>query len=124
VRADLVLTAERAHRDRIMTDVPTAFRRVFTMKEFARLARHPAEADQADVVAELASRRGAEGPLPRELLDLTDPYRGTVEQARAVADELNVIVQTVVSTLGLPQRRDPAQAEAAAARPRPRPRPG
>jgi protein-tyrosine phosphatase len=130
VRADLVLTAERAHRDRIMTEVPTAFRRVFTMKEFARLARHPADADQADVVAELASRRGAEGPLPRELLDLTDPYRGTVEQARAVADELSVIVQTVVSTLGIgnaAQRRDPASAGTAAAapaRPRPRPRPG
>jgi protein-tyrosine phosphatase len=129
-RADLVLTAERAHRDKIMTDVPTAFRRVFTMKEFARLARRPAGVGRADVVAELASRRGAEGPVPGELLDLADPYRGTIEQARAVAEELAAVVQTVLTTLGIgyaAPRRDPAPAGTAGeatARPRPRPRPG
>src|SRR3954465_2117128 len=31
-RADLVLTAETAHRDKIISEVPTVWRRVFTMK--------------------------------------------------------------------------------------------
>lgn len=59
--ADLVLTAERAHRDEIMTQLPTAFRRIFTMKEFARLARHVTPGTAATVIAEVAGARGDGG---------------------------------------------------------------
>jgi protein-tyrosine phosphatase len=124
-RADLVLTAETAHRDEIMSTVPTAFRRVFTMKEFARLARHAAGSDRGQIVAELAWRRGADGSRSSELDDLADPFRGTLEQAGAVAEELAEVVQTTLSRLGLAAPAHPAPVAAAAApRPRPRPRPG
>jgi protein-tyrosine phosphatase len=124
-RADLVLTAETAHRDRIMSAIPTAFRRTFTMKEFARLSRHADGADPAEIVAQLGRRRGADGALPGERDDLRDPYRGTLSQARAVAREVGTIVQTTLNTLGLapPELSAPATA-ASAPRPRPRPRPG
>src|SRR6476659_6876310 len=49
-RADLVLTAETAQRDQIMSAVPTSFRRIFTMKEFARLARYASGSNPAEVV--------------------------------------------------------------------------
>jgi protein-tyrosine phosphatase len=126
-RADLVLTAEAAHRDRIMSAVPRAFRRTFTMKEFARLARYAAGSDRTEIVNVLAARRGADGAPPRGQDDLTDPYRGTVSQARAVARELVMVVQTTLSTLDLmaPEYRAPvADAAALSPRPRPRPRPG
>ena len=35
--ADLVLTAQRKHRDLIIGKIPSTFRRTFTLKEFARL---------------------------------------------------------------------------------------
>jgi protein-tyrosine-phosphatase len=124
-RADLVLTAEAAHRDQIMAAVPTAFRRIFTMKEFARLSRYATGSDRAEIVAWLAARRGADGELLGKRDDLADPYRGTVTQAWAVAEEVNAIVQTTLSTLGLlpPAQAAPVTATAAL-RPRPRPRPG
>jgi protein-tyrosine-phosphatase len=123
-RADLVLTAEAAHRDRIMSAVPRAFRRTFTMKEFARLSRYATGSDRAEIVNVLAARRGADGATPRGQDDLADPYRGTVSQARAVARELVMVVQTTLTTLDLmaPEHRAPV-ADAAALRPRPRPRP-
>jgi protein-tyrosine phosphatase len=107
-RADLVLTAETAHRDQIMSAVPTAFRRIFTMKEFARLARYASGSNPAEIVTGLAWRRGADGELPSERDDLTDPYRGTISQARAVTDEVTTIVQTTLSTLGLASPAQPA----------------
>jgi hypothetical protein len=97
------------------------------MKEFARLARLASESDPATIVAELSWLRGADGALPPERDDLTDPYRGTVEQARDVAAEVLAVVRTVLRTLGLDSsaaRPDPAPVAAAASRPRPRPRPG
>jgi protein-tyrosine phosphatase len=126
--ADLILTAETVHRDKIISVAPTAWRRVFTMKEFARLARHASQTEPGAIVAELSWVRGADGALPNGVDDLTDPYRGTVEQAREVAAELTVVVQTVLNTLGVGRaapRHDPAPiAPTAAPRPRPRPRPG
>ena len=122
--AGLVLTAETAHRDKIIAEVPTVWRRTFTMKEFTRLARHASATEPAAIVAELSWLRGADGALPAGIDDLADPYRGTVEQARTTADEVTGVVQTVLRTLGFaaPPNRAPA-AVTAASRPRPRPRP-
>jgi len=123
-RADLVLTAETAHRDRIMSVVPTAFRRTFTMKEFARLARHASGSDPAEIVSVLAARRHADGALPKGVDNLTDPYRGTVSQARSVVKEVIAVVQTTLTTLGFaPPAQGTPVAVAAVERPRPRPRP-
>ena len=56
--SDLVLTAERAHRDAILTEAPTLYRRVFTMREYVRLAPPMPVSARAD------SRRGG-GRAPR-----------------------------------------------------------
>jgi protein-tyrosine phosphatase len=96
---DLILTAERAHRDHILTDTPTLYRRVFTMKEYVRLAEPIGGATPAEVVAAAAARRGLAEVVPESADDITDPFRGTVAQARAVAEQLRVVIRTVVATL-------------------------
>lgn len=103
--ADLVLTAEAAHRDAVMAEVPTAFRRTFTLKEFARLARLARRAtDPAEVVAELASKRGADGPLPPDADDLPDPYRSGISRARLVRDQVGDAVRVTLDVLGFAPR--------------------
>jgi protein-tyrosine phosphatase len=122
--ADLVLTAEAVHRDTIMADVPNAFRRTFTMKEFARLTRHATAEDPSDVVAELAGRRGADGPPRPGSDDMPDPYLGKISQARAVAAVVNAAVQATVQVLGFAvPPSEPLVAAGADRRPSPRPRP-
>jgi protein-tyrosine phosphatase len=117
-RADLVLTAEAAHRDRIMAEVPSAFRRTFTLKEFARLARLATATDPHEVVAELARQRGADGPVAAGVDDLPDPYRGRISRARLVAEQVTDAVRATVEVLGFAP-----QPAAAGRRPSPRPRP-
>ena len=97
--SDLVLTAERTHRDRILTEAPTLYRRVFTMNEYARLARPIEGAPLAEVVAAAAGRRGVAEVVADSADDITDPFRGTVAQARAVADQMRVVVHAVLATL-------------------------
>ncbi len=121
-RADLVLTAEAAHRDAIMAAAPSAFRRTFTMKEFARLARHATTSDPAEVVAELAWRRGVDGPLPPGADDMPDPYRGRISQAREVAAQVTDVVRATLDVLGFAAGA-PVAAPGPARRPSPRPRP-
>lgn len=98
-RADLVLTAERVHRDHILTEAPTLYRRVFTMKEYVRLARPIEGAAPADVVATAAGQRGTAEVVAESADDITDPFRGTVAQARSVADQVSVVVRSVIATL-------------------------
>jgi protein-tyrosine phosphatase len=127
--ADLVLTAEAAHRDAIMAVAPSAFRRTFTMKEFARLARHATATTPAEVVAELAWRRGTDGPLEPQADDMPDPYRGRISQAREVAAQVTAAVRTTLDVLGfaaappVTPHPAPARSPEPARRPSPRPRP-
>lgn len=98
--ADLVLTAEVVHRQRVLEDQPEAFRRVFTIGQLARAL------DLAGVVADPPTR----GPdLLRELGpsvrppatadDVHDPYRrGEVAAARA-AEHLDLLVRRLLPVL-------------------------
>jgi protein-tyrosine phosphatase len=82
--ADLVLTATREHRTAVVTLVPRALPRTFTLREFARLvdgvepggepngAADPAERGRA-LVAAAAARRGRVW-APPEADDVDDPY--------------------------------------------------
>ena len=99
--ADLILTAERAHRDLVMTELPSAFRRTFTMKEFARLARLLSPGPAAEVIAQAATMRGADGRLPDGVDDVPDPYRGTLERARVIAAQVSATVDAAIGALGL-----------------------
>lgn len=103
--ADLVLTAERAHRDEIMTQVPTAFRRIYTIKEFARLALYIDQTDAHSAVIQVAAVRSTLGAVPLVADDLADPYRQTVYHATAIAHEVTAAVKTTLDVLGFSTRR-------------------
>ena len=84
--SDLVLTATRAIRSRVLEDSPAALRRTFTVLEFADLVdvvdRHPDDGP-ADLVRRAAAER-SRSTLDDD--DIPDPYRRGVEaNARAAA---------------------------------------
>jgi protein-tyrosine phosphatase len=90
-RADLVLTATRDLRSRVLEDTPKAHRRTFTIPEFAALStsdvfRQRRVASVDDLVGRAATWRGASGI---DDFDVPDPY-GQSEQVHAeIADLLD-----------------------------------
>jgi protein-tyrosine phosphatase len=99
--ADLVLTAQRKHRDLIIGKIPSTFRRTFTLKEFARLVHAiPAGMAPRDVVAAADEQRPVLGAVPIEQDDTRDPYRGDVTMARHIAEEVGTAVYAAVHALG------------------------
>jgi protein-tyrosine phosphatase len=99
--ADLILTAERAHRDQVMTELPSAFRRTFTMKEFARLSRHVESGNPNEVIADIAAIRGIDGPVPELDDNMPDPYRGMIKQANSIAQQVSETVRATIAVLDL-----------------------
>ena len=98
--ADLVLTAEVAHRQRILEDQPEAFRRVFTLGQLARAL------DEAGVGAGVSARRTdlvrVLGPAVRPAVtddDVVDPYRRGEEAAARAAEHLDVLVRRIMPVL-------------------------
>lgn len=100
--ADLILTAARAHRDLVISALPSAFRRTFTMKEFVRLVEDlPHMHDPREVVAAAAARRGqALPPEDPEDDDVRDPYRAALRHAKTIAEEITDTVQATMGALG------------------------
>ncbi len=123
--ADLVLTAERDHREEIIRQLPAAFRRVFTIKEFARIAPFVTATDPRAAVAEAAGLRGlVPQPADPDDDDVADPYRREAIHSKTAAEELTTAVKATLRALGVasgstPPRRRPAPSPG----PR-RPRPG
>jgi protein-tyrosine phosphatase len=115
--ADLVLTAEVAHRDVVMAEVPGALRRTFTMKEFARLVRHVGSGTPTELIARAARIRAMYGAVPLALDDVPDPFRAGVPRARATLSEITTALEPMLSAFGLEQ-----PATARRARPTPGPR--
>jgi protein-tyrosine phosphatase len=105
--ADLVLTAEVAHRQAVVTVAPAAVRYSFTLLQFSQLlSLGPAEAgpggQQAgpDLIryAELARSR----PQNRDshLLELSDPIGKPIEAFRATADRITEALREIEEALG------------------------
>jgi protein-tyrosine phosphatase len=120
--ADLVLTAERAHRDAVIAAAPTAFRHTFTMKEFARLVPHAGRGDPREVIRRAADLRGLYGAVPLEQDNVPDGYRLDVRAVTGIARQIARAVKQAADALAPPTpRRRPRPY----ARPRPsRPVPG
>ena len=100
--ADLILTASREHRDLVITALPSAYKRTFTMKEFVRLvADLPRADDPRDIVAAAADRRGQVPPpeVPDDD-DVRDPYRAAIRHAKTIAEEITEAVYGTVAALG------------------------
>jgi protein-tyrosine-phosphatase len=122
--ADLVLTAERAHRDLVITELPGSFRRVFTMKEFARLARHARPGPPDEVIGHLAALRGIDGAVDLDTDNMPDPYRSPIHEAKSIAQQVTNTVHATIDALGMWAQGHAVatpvlQATAPARRPRP-----
>jgi sulfate adenylyltransferase len=94
--ADLVLTAESAHRTRLLEDRPAAFRKIFTLGQFVASAR-AADPDLRgrELIAALGSRR-----VPASAdHDIADPYRRGAEAAARAAEQMEDLLAVVVERL-------------------------
>ena len=107
--ADLILTATTEHRSAVVQQVPLAFRRTFTLREFARLGTNLAPIDgviDPDVlrkrVAEVAEQRGWVDPAEPGADEIGDPFGEDVEVARTCVAQIAHTVTGVVRALGLP----------------------
>ncbi len=94
--ADLVLTAEAAHRAFILDDDPAAFRKVFTLGQFAQaLDAVDADLTGRDLVTAVAERRGAADVA----LDVRDPYRLGPDAAEEAASGIEALLRRIVPAL-------------------------
>lgn len=99
--ADLILSAGRSHRDETIATLPSSFRRVFTMKEFARLARHARRGASSNMIAEIAGIRSIDGAVPEESDNMPDPYGGRIREATSIAQQVSDTVHATIGVLGL-----------------------
>ncbi|GAB3611045.1 low molecular weight phosphatase family protein [Humibacter ginsengiterrae] len=105
--ADLVLVASEAHRDEIVSRVPRAMRRTFTMLEAGRIASQlevqPPRSlkDLNAVVGELARRRVGGGDPGAD--DIVDPQGKDITATDLmVSQEVPALVQIAVALWGMP----------------------
>lgn len=114
--ADLVLTATRAHRSKVMTLHPKAVRYTFTFREFAHLASGLSDDELADaldggvhprdhlvrVVALATGQRGMGAPLAGDDADVVDPYRRPTRVFEDMTAQIMGALPAVVRALGKP----------------------
>ncbi|MGJ9421471.1 hypothetical protein [Aeromicrobium sp. CF3.5] len=94
--ADLVLTATRAHRARVLEEEPRALRWSFTLLEFAALSESVTEDLTApDLVKAVAARRQDFRGDP----DVADPHRRSPKVHRETADQILAAVETIADRL-------------------------
>lgn len=97
--ADLVLTAESSHRAFVLEEVPQAFRRVFTLGQFAdSVERVDPSLTGAELVAAVGHRRA--GAVDAH--EIGDPYRRGKAAALASADQIDALLRAVLPRLAPP----------------------
>ncbi len=97
--ADLVLTAEAAHRAAILDEHPIATRKVITVGQADQaLDRLDADVTRDEFTKALVALRGGTSPD----LDVVDPYRRGPEAAHACAQILDTVVDRLLTRLGVP----------------------
>lgn len=104
--ADLILAADRNHREAVVRLTPAALRRTFVLKEFVRLALQVTASGRPApiterlhwLVREAPMVRGR-NPVPEGADDIVDPFGQTVEDYRAAYDDLR---RTVTALVGGP----------------------
>jgi protein-tyrosine phosphatase len=100
----LILTATRSHRAEVLSVDPAAIRRIFTLREFARLTSHMAASGEDgdlrldDLVARIAaSRRGSLDFAEED--DIDDPYGGSLDVFRSCRDAIGAPVAVIAPIL-------------------------
>lgn len=105
--ADLVLALTRDHRSRVVSLVPTALRRTYTLKEFARLAAAVPAEDLVDTPHTAAERLRtlitAAGrhrrPVPAREDDIADPYGLSLADYQVAYDQIKDAVRRLAAVL-------------------------
>jgi protein-tyrosine phosphatase len=107
--ADLILTAETAHRSVVVQAEPLAFRRAFTIREFARLgaglpelAEDPSPRALRMRVAEVADQRGQVEPGAPGSDEIGDPIGAGLDVARVTVARIDAALDGVARALGMP----------------------
>ncbi len=108
--ADLILTATAEHRRAVLSEVPSAFKRVFMVEEFAMIVRSRSLQPGTDpdswrmAIAEAARHRGFV-----DARDIPDPYR----RGRAAYDDMVAVLvpalETIVQASGRSARSEPVE---------------
>jgi protein-tyrosine-phosphatase len=93
--ADLVLTAEATHRAFVLEEFPHAFRRVFTVGQFAAAVEASDGLRGRALVEAAGARRTAS--LPEH--DIADPYGRGNSAAAAVAGRMSTMLSVIVPAL-------------------------
>ncbi len=95
--SDLVLTATKAIRSRVLEDSPAALRRTFTVLEFAALLDVVATGgDPAGLVRTAADERSR---AALEDYDIGDPFRRGSEAHAAAAGQMTTAVERIAKAL-------------------------
>lgn len=98
--ADLILTAEASHRAFVLEEVPGAFRKVFTLGQFAESVERVDPALRgADLVQAVGHRRAG----ANDDHDIRDPYRRGKAAAEVSADQIDTLLQAVLHRLAAPR---------------------
>ena len=100
--ADLVLTAETTHRTFILDDHPGAFRKVFTLGQFAE-AVGGLDLTGRELLAAAAERRGS----AERRFDVSDPYGRGEEAAESCGQHIESLLRVVVPALAASERITP-----------------
>lgn len=103
--ASLVLTATRAQRAACVSMAPTRLGRVFTLRQFSRLAgatglHQPTNVDGA--LEAIAAVRGRIQPVPPAHDEIADPVNGNLDDMRACLRSIERSLKTVLSVIALP----------------------
>ena len=94
--ADLVLTATRELRSRVLADAPTALRRPFTILEFAALVDRAEGSTPRELVSWAGAHRSVVGSVEQ---DVPDPYRRGQEAHARAAAAIDAAVQQIATGL-------------------------
>jgi protein-tyrosine phosphatase len=111
--ADLVLTATRWHRGRVVTMYPRALPYTFALLDFADIVGRisptevtgtssapPQSRERVQALVRLAAAsRGSVAPLPVERADVVDPYRRDDEFFERMAEQILGSLPAVVAAL-------------------------
>ena len=97
--AALILTATREHRGIVLSEVPDALRRTFTLLELADLVRLPSVRSAASPAQLVASAAAHRGDCTLQDPDIHDPVGGSLDRHRAVALQIDTAVAVVFRAL-------------------------
>ena len=97
--ADLVLTADRAHRQFVLEDHPAWFRKVFTLGQFAEVVRRAREAGDTSTGVDLVRAAAGMTGIAQVDADVADPFARGPVAAKACARDIDALLDVVLPAL-------------------------